>query len=298
MEELCSIRLERLLLSTDGSEFSEGAIREAVRLAKNCKCELSALYVIEFNPEFEALAPKLVEKMEVGSKQHLASVRERALKEGVDCKTLIRRTEAPYQAIVEEAGKLKADVIVMGRRGRSGLKKLMMGSVTAKVIGHSACDVLVVPRQASILCKNILVATDGSLFSNQAVSEAVGIAKRCGARLYVVSAVHAGEVSPFDITQFEMQKGLIASVEIDRAEKDIAQAKELAQKEGVSVEGIIAGGRPYEVIVETAHGKNADLIVMGSHGRTGVEKFLMGSVTERVIGHAGCAVLVVKLKRA
>ncbi|MDA8079809.1 MAG: universal stress protein, partial [Nitrospiraceae bacterium] len=72
------------------------------------------------------------------------------------------------------------------------------------------------------------------------------------------------------------------------------KAAELAQTEGVSVEAVTPLGRSFNAIVETAGGRGVDLIVMGTYGKTGVKKLLMGSSTEKVIGNAGCAVLVVK----
>jgi nucleotide-binding universal stress UspA family protein len=71
-------------------------------------------------------------------------------------------------------------------------------------------------------------------------------------------------------------------------------AVELARKEGVSAEAVTPMGRSYDAIVETAGGRGVDLIVMGTYGKTGVKKLLMGSSTEKVIGSAGCAVLVAK----
>ena len=187
-------------------------------------------------------------------------------------------------------------MIIMGRRGRTGFKRLMMGSVTAKVIGHAPCNVLVVPRAARLELRNILVATDGSRYSDAAASEAISIAKQCGANLVVVSVVPSEAESPFDIVHSEMQKGLIADKEFQEAEKNIKSVKNLAEKEGINVSGFILAGRPYEAIIDTAKEKRADLIVVGSHGRTGIARLLMGSVTERVIGHAECAVLIVKFK--
>lgn len=80
--QICpSTRLEKLLLSTDGSEFSEGAIREAVNFAKACSSKLFAVSVVETNPEYNALAPQLVEKAEKETRQYLESLKERASKE-------------------------------------------------------------------------------------------------------------------------------------------------------------------------------------------------------------------------
>lgn len=295
MTRVCPIaKLEKLLLSTDCSEFNEGAVREAINLSKRCGSKLFAISVVEVNPEFEALAPEIVEKLEKETREHLESVKERASKEGVKCEIIARRGEEPFQYIVDEASKKKADMIVVGRRGKTGLQRLMMGSETARVIGYAPCNILVVPRAAKVECKHILVATDGSRYSEAAVSEAICIAKRCGVSLIAVSVAPSESESPLAIVHTEMQKGLISDMELKAAEENIKRVKEAAEKEGVAVKGLILTGRPYEAIIHTAKERNADLIVVGNYGRTGLGRLLMGSVTERVIGYAECAVLVVK----
>ncbi len=297
MAQLCpTAKIEKLLLPTDCSEFSEGAIREAVNLAKTCSSKLFVVSVIETNPEYESIAPQLIEKAEKETRQHLESVKNRAAKEGVDCEIIARQGEDPYKYIVDEAAKHQVSMIIMGRRGRKGLKRLMMGSVTAKVIGHSPCNVLVVPRAARLEFRKILVATDGSKYSNAAASEAVAIAKRCGATLIAASVVPYESISPLGIVHSEMQWELVTQESRKAAESNIKNVKEIAEKEDVKIEELILEGRPYEAITNAAKEKRVDLIVVGSHGRTGLDRLLMGSVTERVIGHADCAVLVVKIK--
>ena len=287
-------KLEKLLLSTDGSEFSEGAVREAVKLAKICSSRLFAVSVIETNPEFEVLAPQLLEKEEKNTRDRLEQIKSIAEKEGIACEIIAHHAESPFQAIIDEAKKNQVDMIIMGRRGRTGLKRLLMGSVTAKVIGYSPCNVLVVPRLAEIKYQKILIATDGSKYSMSAAAEAVGIARRCGAYLFVISVVPSETGSPFDIVHSEMQHQMIAQKEFHDGEKNINDLLVIARQEGVKAEGLVIGGRSYEAIVENAREKRVDLIVMGSHGRTGLERLLMGSVTERVVGNADCAVLIVK----
>ena len=295
MVEICpTTRVEKILLSTDGSEYSEGAIREAIKLAKKCSSKLTVLSVIDTNPEFDALAPQLMEKKEKGARQNLDAVQARARQEGVDCDTIVHEGEEPYKYIVDEAIKSKSTMIVMGRRGRTGLKRLMMGSVTARVIGHAPCNVLVVPKAAQLEFKNIVVATDGSKYSAAAASEALGLAKWNGSALTVISVVPSELMTPSDIDFTITQRELIAEKEMHEAEKNAKVVKEAALKEGVAVKAFVLSGRPADAIIETAQEKNADLIVLGSHGRTGVERLLMGSVAERVIVLASCPVLVVK----
>ncbi|MEW6675976.1 MAG: universal stress protein [Nitrospirota bacterium] len=277
--QVCPVaRLERLLLATDRSEFSEGAIREAINMAKTCGSKLYVISVAEA-PELTEYADSYplvaVEKLEMATRQHLEAVKERVEKEGVVCEVIERTGAETYKYIIDEAEKNNVEMIIMGRRGRTGLMRLMTGSVTARTIGHAPCRVMVVPRAARITFEKILVPTDGSIFSEIASREAISIAKRTGASLIVLSVAKRDENLP------------VAKASVD-------MVKEVAEREGIKIEALTLKGEPYEVIVNTAEQRNAGFIVIGSHGRTGMEKLLMGSVTERVIGHAAGAVLVVR----
>jgi nucleotide-binding universal stress UspA family protein len=266
--------MERLLLVTDGSIYSEGAARAAIEFARRCSGKLYAMSVLESNPEYESVGISVFDKEEAEAKGCLDSIKARALLEGINCETMLYRDVESYRQIVQEAAERHIDTIVIGRRGRKGLAKLLMGEDAAKVIGHAPCKVLVVPKAAKIEYKSILIATDGSKHSEAAAFEAMNIARRCE------SAVIAISVSP-------SEDGL------QEAKANAARVGEIAQKEGISVETLTPIGRPHKAIVETAGGRGIDLIVMGTYGKTGLRKLFMGSATEKVIGLAGCAVLVV-----
>ncbi len=273
---LCPVgKLEKIVLATDMSEYSEGAIREAIKFASKCSSRIYACMTLETNPEYESIGSNVFEKEEDEAAAHLTSIKARAEKEGVSCETVLHESKDAAEAIIDEATEKKADMIVIGRRGRKGVAKALMGETAAKVITHAPCKVLVVPKAAQIEYRNILVATDGHSHAKAAVSEAIAIARRTGSHLIALSAMRD---------------------ETERAEatKFATDAAELAKKEGVSAEAVTPVGRSFDVIVETAGGRGVDLIVMGAYGKTGVRKLLMGSATEKVIGNAGCAVLVVK----
>ncbi len=267
--------LERLLLATDMSKHSEGAIQEAIGFASKCSSRLYTCMVLETNPEYETIGSKVFEKEEEEANAHLESIRAMAEKEGVRCETILHESMEASQAIIDEAIEKKVDMIVIGKHGRKGLAKALMGEVAAKVIAHASCKVLVVPKAARIEYRNILVATDGSVHSNVALAEAIAIAKRCGSHLIALSAMRD-------------------SSEKEEASNYANKAAELAQTEGVSAEAVTPVGRSFDAIVETAGGRGVDLIIMGTYGKTGIKKLLMGSSTEKVIGNAGCAVMVVK----
>jgi len=199
-----------------------------------------------------------------------------ALEEIPFCETILRRGDSASRLIVEEAAQNKIDMIAVGRRGRSGLEKVLLGSAAAKVIGHAPCKVLVVPRAARIGYKNILVATDGVEHASTAgTTEAIEIAKRTGSRLIVISVVPS-----------EDQK--------EKARENAGDIALAVKHVGVHAEKIALIGKLHEVIAETTKRMGADLIVMGAYGKTGIKKLLMGSTTEKVIGMSGCAVLVAK----
>jgi len=270
-----AIRMEKLMVATDGSEYSESAIREAINLAKICSSTLIAVSVVKTNLEFDSVLPQFVEKAEQEAIKHLESVKAKATKEGVNCMTIESLSEEPYQDIVNHASKNNVDMIFMGTHGKTEMKRLMMGSVTARVIGYAPCNILILPLNAKVECKNVLIATDGSKYSEAAASEALGIAKRCGSSLIVISVASS-------------------DAEIASAKDNVNKVSEAAEREGVKTTSVVTKGKPYEAIIETAKQKKADFIVVGSHGRTGLDRLLMGSVTERVIGHAETAVLVVR----
>ena len=135
--------------------------------------------------------------------------------------------------------------------------------------------------------KNIVLAYDGSKFSNKALQEALRIAKSSGGSLLILSVV--------DITdEFESEAPGLTDKMTEKLLKSAQKAlgKAVAAKVKAKVE--VHVGDAYEMIVETARKKKADVIVIGSHGRTGLTRLLMGSVTSRVIGHAPCSVIVVR----
>jgi len=148
MMETCPITgLRTILVATDGSEYSEKALYEAINLAKSCNTKLYVMSVVEVNEEYEALAPQIVEKADEEARMFLDAAQKCAEREKISCNTIVHRGEDPAHFIIEEAEKLKADMIVMGKHGRTkALRKLFVGSVTAKVVSHAHCKVMIVPN--------------------------------------------------------------------------------------------------------------------------------------------------------
>ncbi|NCS66579.1 MAG: universal stress protein, partial [Betaproteobacteria bacterium] len=131
--------LDRVLVATDGSDFSIGAIRTGVALAKSRGAHLIGLSIAVYNPEYSTLVPNLGEEAERRAREALESFIAEA---GDGAETMTIEASDPYQGILEGAKAQNANVIVIGRRGKRGLARMMVGDATAKVIGHADCAVL------------------------------------------------------------------------------------------------------------------------------------------------------------
>lgn len=279
--------LEKLLVCTDESPDSQAAVTVALDLAKAAGCKVFLLQVLSFIPMYELQTPDLVPPatinlemqaaQEAAVKGRLEAWRAKAAELGVDLEPRLRTSVTAYEGVLEEAEALQPDWIIMGRHGLTGLARLLMGSVTARVIGHSPFNVLVVPQGAALKFKRLLVACDDSPFSAAAWQEALSITQRMGSHLTGIAvAATDGEVK----TATEVLRKMEAE----------------ANMRGVALETAVPQGQPDQAIIMFAQAKKVNLIILGSHGRTGLRKLLMGSVAERVIGQAPCPVLVVKKK--
>ncbi len=279
--------LEKLLVCTDESPDSQGAVTAALDLAKAAGCQVFLLQVLSFIPLYELQAPDLLPPpmvnlelqaaQEAAVRSRLESWQEKAAKMGVRLEPRLRTSVSAYEGILEEAEAVQPDWIIMGRHGLTGLPRLLLGSVTARVIGHSAVSVLVVPRGAALEFKRVLIAADDSPFSAAAWQEALSITQRMESHLTAIAvAASGGEV--------KAANQLVQRMEVE------------ARLRGVPLETAVPYGRPFEAILQVAQAKKVNLIVLGSHGRTGLRRLLLGSTAERVIGQAPCPVLVVKKK--
>lgn len=136
---------ERILVALDGSEFTDAIVDQAISMGRICNSVIYAISVMVFFPESLAIAPQLEEEMAKKTREFLEIVKKKVEKENLTCETIVRLDPQPYLPIVEEAKKKNVDLIVMGTRGMTGLKRVFLGSVAQKVIGYAPCPVMVVP---------------------------------------------------------------------------------------------------------------------------------------------------------
>ncbi len=139
-------RGERILVAVDGSVFSDAAVDQAISLGGICNSQIFLVSVIDLYPEQMEVAPTLVEKMSKEVREHLDNAKQKVDKAGIPCETIVHMGGKPYEFIVREANERDIDLIVMGTHGRTGIKRVLLGSVAQNVIGHAPCPVLVVPN--------------------------------------------------------------------------------------------------------------------------------------------------------
>ncbi len=272
-------RFERIMLATDGSEYCTGAERVSLAIAEKFAGKLLITSVVISNPAAVAADPELIQAAEEETRALLDRISAEALERGIAAERLSPRGVDPLVEIVAAAEKHGADVIVMGRRGKRGLMKRMIGDATSKAVGKARCSVLVVPEGAGMWHQRILLATDGSRFSDAAAVAAAKIAEVCAIPITVLSAIRES---------FNEERAA-------QAEEAATRVSDHLSGKGLDVDRVVLRGDPGKLIPETAAARKADLIVMGTHGRTGWDRVLIGSVTESVIGSSPNPVLAVKL---
>jgi nucleotide-binding universal stress UspA family protein len=280
-------KYRKILVAYDGSASARNGLAVASHLSKEDKSWIKVLTVVpSYEGDLELVGvSNIKETIEGPGRNLLAEAQKIANEEDVHILTNMAQGE-PYDKIVHVAEDENCDLIVMGRRGRHHLERELVGSVTARVIGYTQKDVLVVPEGTELTRKNILLATDGSPSCETAVDRAIELAKDQSASLTALSVVYTND------EYLALAPGIVEKL-IGKAKEKLETIEQKSKEAGVAINSLVKEGEAYEAITALAKTNNIDLIIMGSHGKKGLQRLLMGSVTERTIGYASCPVLVV-----
>ncbi len=267
----------RLLLATEHTEFDAGAESLALALAQRCQLPLATVIPLLSNPEYEALAPQIAARDEQAAAIKIAELRAQAQAAQVAMDLRLRRGPEPYREIVDEAQALGTELIIIRRRGKRGfLANLLVGEMVSKVVAHAPCHVLIVPRQAHMWQKRVLVAAEATAQGQQIVAIAAAVAAQCALPLQVVCVVAAQTM---------------------RAQADVFVTEMLkrAQAQGVVAHGEVRIGKPYAEFFAAAGVCKADLMVMGSRGEASIGRALIGGVAQKVMGLSDVPVMVLHI---
>jgi len=289
----------RVLIAIDGSKASEIVLQEALREPWPPGTHFCLITVVD--PFFFTHAPLLLEEAKEAGEKFIEEAAERFDQTGWETEVEMVLGN-PRRAISKCAEEWGADLVLVGSQGLSALARLTLGSTVRAVLRHTKCSVEVVraaqkENAVSKQKKRILVATDGSEFSMAAVKAVAEQPWPRGTEVKVISvpefAVWLGEYPYFQETQLEK----LNNAAVDAARDAVAQGKEILRRAGLQVSTDVPVEReaPAKTILEEAKEWDADLIVVGSHGRRGFDRWALGSVSESLAMNAHCSVKVVRI---
>lgn len=229
--------------------------------------------------------------------EELGRVLEAAGASGIQAARAVEAGDPPA-TIVDQALATRADLLVMGTHGRSGFNRLLLGSITEKVLARSPCPVLTVPPHATravpaeVQFRNILCPLDFSPAALQAFGFAVDLARQANGSVTVLQVIEwLAEEEPREYSHFNVAeyRQLLIRDAHDRLQALMAEES----RTGRDIEDVVVIGRAHREILRVAGEKPADLIVMGAQGRGGAGLALFGSTTQQVVRAAACPVLTV-----
>jgi nucleotide-binding universal stress UspA family protein len=288
--------IRTVLVPTDFSAGAERALDQAVALAQRCGSTIRLLHCYRLPTELElAYLSEHFEDWEEGIRagvaRQLDEVAARVAGGGLTVTRELARGHAATEIV--RAASTNADLIVMGTLGRTGMAHLLLGSVAERTVREAHCPVLVVrPGDApAALPRTLLVPIDFSAGSDRAVEYARELLVALGGGQVVL--VHAHDVEELPSLSPPHRESLAWAL-AKYAPKELEDVKAELGGSGLGCQVHIERGPPAPVICERARSERADWIVMGSHGRSGPSRWLIGSVAERVLRHAPCSVLVLR----
>jgi nucleotide-binding universal stress UspA family protein len=305
------LEIDRILCPIDFSDTSRHALDHAAALAHWYEARLSLVYVhpvlamATLSPGVP-LMPGVV--LTQADRDALAASIEDFARDELG--STVSMTPAVLEGnagseITAYAAEHRTQLIVLGTHGRSGFDRLVTGSVAERVLRTAPCPVLTVPPRVAdrvplpaALFRRILCAIDFSPCSMQALAYALSIAQEGGG---AITVVHVSELSPEDVAPLVGGDAADASPfreYLARAQSERAAELEASVPPGVreycTVDTVLASGKPYREILRVAANRDSDLIVLGVHGRTPLDRFFFGSTAQHVVRAAGCPVLTVR----
>jgi nucleotide-binding universal stress UspA family protein len=300
------IEIRRILCPIDFSDQSRHAIAHATAVAKWYGAAVTLLHVSHpeafTNPPllFDELprGPAMIEEAFQAAAEEMPKWSAPVTAAGVDVETLIERGY-PVRHILARAAALPADLVVIGTHGRGGFERMVLGSVTEKVLRTAPCPVMVVPPPAESAGKlpytRLLCPVDFSDSSEAALQFACSLAEEADARLTIVHVFdwEQGDdpiLARFDTAEFFE---VVEQQSRERLERLVPDAARVWCKP----ETVMARGKPYREILALADTKEADLIVLGVRGRNPIDLALFGSTTNQIVRRAKCPVLTVPARR-
>lgn len=297
--------IRHVVVATDLSEASELAVREGDAIARAHGALLTALHVVHMRPPLAMLFPQ-----DRPTDPNATADLEQRAADAVRAQITAATGRAPEDFVVKIsvgepapetlrfAEAAAADLVVVASHGRGGISRMLLGSVSDRVVRYAHAPVLVArPRGGD--AGPVVAATDLSDPSLPAIDAGVAEARRRGVRLVVLSVVAEPDailpppgappaVSSVPTSSSDAEtKAAVAAVE--------ARIQDALAARGAIADVVVRTGTARAAIVDEAERRGASLVVVGTRGRTGIKRLALGSVAEGVVHAAPCSVLVVRL---
>ncbi|WP_255194398.1 universal stress protein [Natronobeatus ordinarius] len=268
---------EHILVPTDGSEPATAALEYAAELAATDDASVSVVTVSDGSDPGAGVVAAACDRI-----ADAGGAAEGAVLDGT-----------PHEVILEAASERAVDAIVMGTRGRQGVGRFVLGSVAERVVRDADVPVFAVRDDEDVRLgyppETVLVPVDGSEHASRALEAGLGLARAHDATVHLLSAVDTRPTG-VDVGSSPNVDAVAAS-----ARTIVEEAETVATEAGFDdVATMVTFGSAHREIPAYAAENDVDLVVMGTHGRSGVDRFLLGSVTERVLRTAPAPVLTVR----
>jgi nucleotide-binding universal stress UspA family protein len=300
--ELASDPLETILVATDSSETAGLALDRALDIAVRHESEIALVHVMQpempivASPEMIVVPPDYEKLLREASTEGLAHAADRVRQAGVPVREILKKGN-PARQITACADAIGAELIMIGTRGHTGFRNLLLGSVAEEVVRLAEQPVLTVhPGDDRPIepVRTLLFPTDFSPTADYALGVATRLLARSSQAKILL--VHTYHISPNVVPLGGFGKGvtpLFVENAQQLAERATAPAAQSLRASGFEVEILVERGDPAEVVTELAAAREVDVIVMGTRGHSKLRQFLLGSTAERVVEHAPCPVLTV-----
>ncbi len=287
---------EDILFPTDGSDGAARAFEHALDVAAAHGATVHVLNVADTTRDsLVRIEGQIVDALVEEGEALVEEVAALADDRNVPTETAVLQGE-PYRAIVDYADDRGIDLVVMPTHGRRGLSRLLLGSTTERVVRRSNVPVLTLRPDADVdhpyPYGRVLVPTDGSDCAAAALDLGAGLATTGGATLHVLSVL--------DIAQYGIDTRV--DVQLDRleaaSEAAVDEATARAEAAGVDPESLVGAvevsSSIHRAIMSYVEDHDVDAVVVGTHGRTGFHRYMLGSVAEKLVRTAPVPVLTVR----
>lgn len=276
---------DRILVPLDGSPLAEAILSQVRRILLVKDAEILLVSAVSPTATAEADAIESVGFLQATALQYLEGIAEPLREQGARVRSVVQ-TGSPADTILRVAGEEKTSLIAMSTHGRTGIRRWVFGSVAEKILRASRVPVLAVRSflgtgpdasrtpPSELALKRILVPVDSENLSLEVISPVVELAGLFGSQVILV----------------HICEGVKCTVPVDQ----MAAAHEKLRKAGISAEPVMEQGDPALGILQACEARQADLIAMTTHGRAGFARWMLGSVTEKVLRSSVVPLLVVR----